>query len=89
MGALVRTEIQKGRHWKHLDSRQEPKLGCLRENCIEGLSLHDETGIPELNELLDDSIWTHWGFWTVLRIRESQQLSLEENIVHGLDRGTI
>ena len=34
-------------------------LGCMRENCLEdndtGFSLHVETGIAELNELLDDS----------------------------------
>ena len=35
------------------------QLGCMRENCLEdtvtGFSLHDETGIAKLNELLDDS----------------------------------
>ena len=68
--------IQEGRNWKHLDSRQGPKLGCMQENFIEDSAtefpLHDETGFDELNELLDDS----WGFWTVLRRTESLQLGL-------------
>ena len=77
--------IQEGRNWKHLDSRQGPKLGCMQENFLEDSAtefpLHDETGIAELNELLDDSWWTSWGFWTVLRRTESLQLSLYENIL--------
>ena len=54
--------------------------GNFLEDSVTEFPLHDDTGIAELNELLDDSWWTSWGFWTFLKRTESRQLSLEENI---------
>ena len=49
-GAFLRGDILEGQNWKHLDSGQGPKLGCMRENILEDsvtgifLLVHDGPG---------------------------------------------
>ena len=50
IGPFVRGDILEGQNWKHLDSGQGPKLGCMRENILEDsvtgifLLVHDGPG---------------------------------------------